>query len=90
MNKLVFFPISVMLFLSGCATLSDQGPTRLTCPVPLQLPELDKLPAEVMTPSFSDRLEKRMFRKPTEQTSFDFTLRPATGTTIGLKPPLNP
>jgi hypothetical protein len=71
----------------GCASLSPISPPPVSCPKPPQLPVLDKLPAEVADPSFLLRLEKRMWQKPNVQTSSDYTLRPATPSTTGLKKP---
>lgn len=84
MTKSVLSLLSVMLFLHGCTTLKPASPI---CPPPPQLPALDKVPQELLEQSFLQGLEKRMFEKPSGPMSSDYTLRPATPSTSGLKAP---
>lgn len=85
MTKSCLFLLSVMLCLSGCASLKPGSQIPL-CPAPPQLPALEKVSPELLEPSFLQRLEQRMFVKPSELRPSDYTLRPATPSTSGLKP----
>ena len=85
MIKFILLALSVMVFSSGCASLRPTPPPLLSCPKPPQLPVIDKLPADILEPSFLDRLDKRMWKKPAVQTPSDYTLKAATPTTTGLQ-----
>lgn len=80
-------PVLTMLvvstfFLASCETLKP-APMPPTCPAPPRLPPLDKLPTEVTDPSFLDRLEKRMFLRPGEATTYELRSSGATAPTTG-------
>lgn len=58
---------ALTVLLQACAT-PNAGPANLQCPRPPQIPALTKLPAEVTAPSFLQRLESRMWQKPSAPT----------------------
>ena len=72
--------LSVMLFLTGCASLK-QEPPKLLCPAPPQLPAIHQLPKETMEASFLQRLDSRMWLKPSEPISYELRSSDAIGTT---------
>lgn len=80
MRKSVLLVISVMHLLFGCAVQKPM-PLVSECPSPPQLPPLKQLPKEVTQASFLDRLDQRMWKKPTEQTPSESNYWPATTNT---------
>ena len=90
MRRFAWCLVSVTLFLPGCALLKPAPqplpPLPVVCPRPVQLPELDQLPAQILVPSFLERLEKRMFWKPSEPRLSGSTSSTSTSSGLGLKP----
>lgn len=78
--RLPAFALSTLLILSACAS----APSALqTCP---RLPEMDKLPADVLQPSFTERTRSWLSGNPYELKPSASTSSHATPSTTGLGP----
>jgi PBP1b-binding outer membrane lipoprotein LpoB len=76
--------LALTIFAAGCATQKPVPPLPASCPQPVQLPALQKLPDSVIQPSFLSELETVLFISPSAPTASDFSLRPAKPATSGL------
>ena len=90
MQKSILSALALLILLAGCAMQKEQPLPPVSCPK-VSLPAQDKLPDDVINPGFLDRLESRMFGKPSEPTSYELRSNPATQamTGQGLKLPNN-
>ena len=88
MHKSTLSILALLILLAGCAAQKEQPLPPASCPK-VSLPALDKLPDDVINPGFLDRLESRMFGKPSEPTSYELRSSPAMQamTGRGLKLP---
>ena len=80
MKKSTLSALALALSLAGCATQKPEPLPPLSCPK-VSLPALDKLPPDVTEPGFLERLESRMFGRPSEPISYELRSSPAMQTT---------